>query len=300
MHVTRARSGLLVVLCAATAHANPPKVVAIAGSPTNAIVIGSAGETYEPDGKGAWSRHADGGIAGEVVAATRAGEVAIAGVAGEPPFERLHTGWSVMNLGLRANALLGRGPRATAAVGKTIFALERGKATKLADAPEPVTALAASATTIVVETDRGLSRWQGAKWAPLAKAPHHVAMLLDARWAIVEHGVVELETGKLVAWPPGVHVLAAVVISEPARAGDVVLAASARELVTIKDGVATREALPALASPPVGITADRAGRVLIATRGGQLAQRVNGAWTTSELRDDPPAVHEGSPPAESR
>jgi hypothetical protein len=290
-HATRS-IGLLVVVCAATAHANP-KIVALAGSPTNAIVIGSAGETYEPDGKGAWIRHADGGIAGEVVAATRAGDVAIAGVTGEPPFERLATGWSVMNLGLHASALLGRGPRATAAVGKTIFALERGKATKLADAPAPVTALAASPTAIVVETDRGLARWQGAKWAPLAKAPHHVEMLLDARWAIVEHGVVELETGKLVAWPAGVHVVAATV------AGDAVFAASAHDLVTVKDGVATREALPALASPIVGIAADRAGRVLIATRGGQLAQRVSGAWTTSELRDEPPAVHAGPPPAES-
>jgi hypothetical protein len=283
---------------ASAAPASPVTIVAVAGPPASAVLVGKSGEIYDPDGKGAWIRHADGGIAGEVVAATREGDVVIAGVANEPPFERLRTGWSVMTLGLHASALLGRGSRATAAVGKTIFALERGKATKLAEAPAPVIALAASPKDLVVETERGLARWNAGTWKPLAKAPHHVAMLLDPRWAVVERGVVELDTGKQLGWPLGFHVEVAIAV------GDAVIAASARELVTIKASSITpsaaHEPLPALASPIVGIAADRSGRVVLATRGGQVAVRANGTWTVTEARDEPPATHDGPPPAESR
>jgi hypothetical protein len=297
------RRALALWLYSSVAYAAPPivasgakpvTIVAVAGPPASAVLVGKSGETYEPDGKGAWIRHADGGIAGEVVAATREGDVVIAGVANEPPFERLHTGWSVMTLGLHASALLGRGSRATAAVGRSIFALERGKATKLAEAPAPVVALAASPNQLVVETERGLARWNAGKWQPLAKAPHHVAMLLDPRWAVVERGVIELDTGKLIGWPLGFHVQVAI------AAGDAVIAASARELVTIKASSVAHEPLPALASPVAGLAADRSGRVVLATRGGQVAERTNGAWTVTEARDEPPATHDGPPPAESK
>lgn len=302
----RGALALAVLTVATSASAVPPapviaprqglrSIVAIAGPPSAAVVIGKTGETYEPDGKGAWIRRADGSIAGDVVAATRAGDVAVAEVAHAPPFERLHGGgWSVMNVGLHANALLGRGPRPTAAVGKAIFALEPGKATKLADAPAPVLAVAASAKTLVAETERGLARWEGAKWTPLAKAPHHVAVLLDPKWATVERGVVDLDTGKVTAWPAGFHPLVATSV------GDAIYAASERELVTVEHGAASKDALPALASPVVAITAERGGRVLVATRAGQLAQRIAGTWTTTELRDAPFTPHDGPPPAESR
>ena len=297
------RGALALVVIASTASAAPAiaprqglrSIVAIAGPPSAAVVIGKAGEVYEPDGKGAWIGHADGSIAGEVVAATRAGDRVIAGVANAPPFERLDAGgWSVMNLGLHANALLGRGSRATAAVGKAIFALERGKATKLADATAPVLAVAASAKAIVAETERGLARFEGTKWTPLAKAPHHVAILLDPKWATVDRGVVDLDTGTITPWPAGFHPLAVTSTRET------IVAAGARELVTIAGGATSTDALPALASPVVAIAAERGGRVLLATREGQLAQRVAGAWTTTELRDAPLPAHDGPPPAESK
>jgi hypothetical protein len=167
---------------------------------------------------------------------------------------------------------------------------------KLADAPGMIVALAASAKGIVVETDLGLARLAGTKWKPLAKAPKHVVALLDARWALVGNGVVELESGKVTPWPAGFHPLAELAIDGG------VIAASAHELVTVRPAAITREPInvpgQVLASPIVGLAADRAGRVLIATRNGQLALRVNGTWSAGELRTEPAAEHAGSPPAE--
>jgi hypothetical protein len=294
----------LVALClaAAPAAASPPVIAAIAAPPGDAraaIAIGPAGEAYVPDGKGAWLRRAGIGLADDVIDAARAGDVAIAGVKAGAPYELVPAaphqpgGWSVMNLGLHPKAVLGRGPRAVAAVGKTVFVLERGKAVKLADAPGVITALAASAKGVVVETDLGLARLDGAKWKPLAKAPKHVVALLDAKWALVDHGVVELDSGKVTPWPAGFHPLAEVAID------GAVIGASAHELVTIRPAAITRDPIgQALASPIVGLAADRSGRVLIATRAGQLALRVNGTWSAGELRTEPAAEHVGSPPAE--
>jgi hypothetical protein len=267
----------------------PIVIVALAGPATSPIAIDKTGEVFvnavsQPDG----------GIAGDVVAAT--GQDAIfVGVDKAPPFERLpKTGWSVMNLGLHAIATLGRGARATAAVGRAVFTLERGKATKLADAPANVIALGASAKSIAIETDRGIARFDTGTWKPLAKAPQHVDALLDAKWALTARGVIDLETGAVVAWPLGFHVEAAVAV------GEVVYAASARELAIVKTGAAVKEALPPLATPIVGIVADKAGRVALVTRGGQLAQKLAGTWTVTELRSVPAQPHAGAPPAESK
>jgi hypothetical protein len=267
----------------------PIVIVALAGSPASPTAIDKTGEVFV----GAVSQ-ADGGIAGEVVAAT--GQDAIfVGVANAPPFERLpKTGWSVMNLGLHAIATLGRGERATAAVGRGVFALERGKATKLGDAPANVIALGASAKAIAIETDRGIARFDNGTWKPLAKAPQHVDALLDARRALTARGVIDLDTGAVVAWPLGFHVQAAVAVDE------VVYAASARELAIVKAGAVAKEALPPLATPIVGIVADKAGRVALVTRGGQLAQKLAATWTVNELRALPAIAHAGSPPAESK
>ncbi|HEX4450782.1 MAG TPA: hypothetical protein VH143_07940 [Kofleriaceae bacterium] len=282
-------------LASSIANAAPPQIVAIAGAPATALVIDSAGAVYAPDGKGAWIARSDGAVAGDVVAAAHTGDAIFVGVANAPPFELLpHGGWSVMNLGLHAVAMLGRGERTVAAVGRGVFALERGKATKLAEAATPVELVGASAKAITVQTDRGLARWDGTKWTPLAKSPHRVDALLDATWALVNAGVIDLDTGKLVAWPLGFHVQAAL------ADGETVYAASARELITLAHGAFTREPLPALASPIAGLVADRGGRIAIATRGGQLARRVAGAWTVVELRSEPAVAHAGSPPAESK
>jgi hypothetical protein len=285
----------IAVVTSSSASAAPPQIVAIAGAPATALVIDSAGAVYAPDGKGAWISRSDGGIAGDVVAAAHTGDAIFVAVANAPPFELLpHGGWSVMNLGLHAIATLGHGERTVAAVGRSVFALERGKATKLGDAPANVIALGANAKTLAIETDRGIARWDNGKWKPLAKAPQHVDALLDGKWALISRGVVELETGAVLAWPLGFHVQAAVAI------GDVVYAASARELAIASSAGVSKEPLPPLSTPIVGIVAARGGKVALVTRGGQLAQKLGGVWTVIELRSEPAIAHAGSPPAESK
>jgi hypothetical protein len=268
----------------------PIVIVALAGPATSPTAIDKTGDVFVNG-----VSHDDGGIAGDVVAANGKGDAIFVGVDKAPPFERLpKTGWSVMNLGLHAIATLGRGERATAAVGRGVFTLERGNAIKLGDAPANVIALGANAKAIAVETDRGLLRFDAGKWKPLAKAPQHVDALLDGTWALISRGVVELDTGVVLAWPLGFHVQAAVAI------GDIVYAASARELAIVSTAGVSKEPLPPLSTPIVGIVADRGGKVALVTRGGQLAQKLAGAWTVIELRSEPALAHAGSPPAESK
>ena len=209
----------------------------------------------------------------------------------EPPFERLTTGgWSVMNLGLHASALLGRGSRATAAVGKAIFALERGKATKLADAPAPVIALAASANG-----HRRRDRTRARAVAGCEVGSRSRRRRTTSRCCSTHAGR-SSSTASSSSRPASSSRGRSAFTCRPRRSSrtrsrrDSVLAASARELVTIKSGVATREALPALA------IADRRDRRRSrrprrdrdARRPARTARRTARGPTT-EVRDEPPA-----------
>ncbi|MEP6859476.1 MAG: hypothetical protein ABJE66_02585 [Deltaproteobacteria bacterium] len=281
-----------------------------------ALALGPHGEAYQPDGKGAWVRRHAGGLAGEVVRATRAGDLVIAGTDGGPPFGyRSAVGaWNLIVLGLHAKAIVGRGPRATAAFGKLVFGLDTGKPVKLADAPGVVTGLAASAKAVVIETDKGLARLEarGAKWKPIANAPAHVLALLDDRWALVDHGLLDLRTQKVTVWPAGFAVASAIAVTN-----DLVVAAglhgAAAELVTLKGATFAREAIvPGGAATPgtrfgagtaaiVSVVADKSGRVVVAARDGQLAVRDKaGAWTLGAVTTELAAARPGSPPAESQ
>ena len=292
------RIGLALCIAMSTTRAHADvSAVAPATDVRNAIVLEPGGQAYEPDGHGAWIRHHAGGIADQVVTATRAGKVVIAGTKSGPPFKLASGVWTSVYLGQHVKALLGNGPRAVAAVGKTVFELDRSPPSRLPDAPDPVLALAASATGVAIETDHGLLRLDGKQWKPIKNAPHHVARLLDDHWALVDHGIVDLRTGKIT--PTGLQIAAA------ATVGDDVVAAgthgAAVDLVTLHAGKLDREAVKLdHAAPVAGLAADRAGRVLVVTRDGQLALRDHGTWTTSQLRDDLPAPHAGSPPAISK
>jgi hypothetical protein len=286
-----------------------------------ALALGPHGEAYEPDGKGAWVRRHAGGLAGEVVRATRAGDLVIAGVDGGPPFE-YRAGkdvrgegdavgaWNLIVLGLHAKAIVGRGPRATAAFGRLVFGLDSGKPVKLADAPGLVTGLAASDKAVVVETDKGLAKLEtkgAAKWKPIANAPVHVLALLDDRWALVERGLLDLRTQKLVAWPAGFTVASAIAVTN-----ELVVAAglhgTTAELVTLQGATVAREPIAPAGShfgtgnaTIVSVIADKTGRVVVAARDGQLAVRdKTGAWTLGAVTTEPPADRPGSPPAEAK
>lgn len=292
---------LVVVLAlAARGHAAPAPAKLVALAPASdardAVAIGPNGQAYEPDGKGAWIRHHAGGLADDVVRATRAGALVVAGVEGGPPYAYRNGTWNMIVLGLHAKAIVGRGPRATAAFGKLVFGLDTGKPVKLVDAPGPVALIAAAGKAIVVQTDKGLARLDGKGWKPIANAPKQVIALLDDRWALVDRGLLDLRANKLTAWPNGFRVASVVAVTN-----DLVVAAGGRELVTLKAGKFSREPITQqLAAPIVSVVADKTGRAVIATRDGQLAVRdKTGAWTAGELRDELPADRPGSPPAES-
>jgi len=294
----------VVVLFAVRAHA-APVIAALAPGDRDAretVAIGPNGQAYEPDGKGAWIRHHAGGLADEVANATRAGALVIAGgeVAPAYAYRVGKTGeWNLVVLGLHAKAILGRGSRATAAFGRQVFGLDTGKPVRLADAPAPVAMLAASAKAVVIETDQGLAKLAGKGWKPIANAPAHVIALLDDRWALVEHGLLDLRTQTTTAWPAGFKVAAAVAVDN-----ELVVAAgtlnNAAELVTLKAGKLGHEKISGPGSPIVAVVGDRAGRVVVATRDGLWTRDKAGTWTAGELRDDLPADRPGSPPAESK
>jgi len=347
--VTSRLAALLVVVLATRVHAAPLVIAALAPGDRDArtaVVIGPSGQAYEPDGKGAWTRHHASAIADNVARATRAGSVVIVGSdtgpsgggpsaaqsgasSGRgrasdpsglgPPYAFRAGVWDLVVLGLHAKAVLGRGPRATAAFGRQVFGLETGKPVRLADAPGPVAMLGAGIKAIVVETDQGLAKNEGKGWKPIANAPKQVEALLDDRWALVDHGLLDLRSQKLTAWPAGFHVASAVAIDNDFVVA-VGLQGAAAELVTLKAGKLDHEAIVVAdatanadaiatstaklgtgAAAIVGVAADRTGRVVVAARDGQLAIRDKaGAWTRGALFDPTPPARPGSPPAESK
>jgi len=293
-----------IVLAAASAVRAEPapatELAALAPAPDvrKVIALGPHGELYEPDGKGAWLRHHTSTLAGYVIAATR-GASAIAATRDGVAFRLANDTWTVVGLGANGPVIVGAGPRPLAASGRTMYALDRTPPVKLGDAPAPVVALAASATGIVIETDAGLSRLAGSAWKPITGAPLHVAALLSDRFALVDGGLLELATGKTIAWPSGLHVELAI------ASGDGVVAAAMRgtalELVTLHAGKLTSEPVPLdPPAPIVALAADRDGGVVLATRDGRLVVRDRGAWSATVVRDELPPSRPGPPPALSK
>lgn len=282
------------------ARAGKPTIVALAPAldARRAVAIGPAGEVYQPDGKGAWVRTQAGGMAEEVVGAVAAGSTVIAIAKGSLPFKLRATGWSAIGFGPKARPIVGTGTRVLAAVGKSVFALDKGEPQKLADAPTAVTALAASGAGAVIITAKGLHRLEGGAWKPVKKAPKGVKALVSDRWALVDKGALDLKTLKTIAWPAGAR------IGDATSSGDslIVVATHGKqtELFTITGSKLVREPIPLdKAGPVVGVVADREGRVVVATRDGTIATRIKGAWTSTDVRVELPAAKPGPAPATS-
>jgi hypothetical protein len=289
------------------AHAEPAaQLAALAPAPDarQSVAIGPAGEVYEPDGHGAWTRKRPIAIAGQVASGARAGSRVLALTHDGPPFRLAKDGWTVVHLGAHAKPLAGAGPRPVVAVGRTVFALDDGHSepVKLVDAPAPVVALAASASGVVVETERGLARFDGKGWKPITGAPRHVAQLLSDKFALGDHGILDLRAQKTLDWPRGAHVVTAVATDDAVLA--VVEVGKELQLVTARAGKLASEPVPVDAPHGVvGVAADRAGRAVVALRDGRLAVRdagPHGTWSTVSVKDELPPPHPGSPPATSR
>lgn len=286
-----------------TAYASPRVLAALApaSDARKAVAIGPSGQVYEPDGKGSWVRKRLGGTAVEITTATTIGGTVIAGTKGAPPFKLKGGAWTAVFLAPKAKAIIGSGPRALAAVGKSVFALHArgGEPTKLADAPNHVLALGASASGAVIMTDKGMLKLEGGTaWKPVKKAPKTVRALIGDRWALLDKGALDLKTLKTIAWPAGVR------IDEAAAIGDTLVVVAKKgkqlELLTVAGGKIAREPIP-LDDPPaiVGVVIDGDKRCVVAGRDGRLALRVGGTWSVSTVRDELPADKPGPAPAAS-
>jgi hypothetical protein len=209
----------------------------------------------------------------------------------------------------KGKAKLAGGWRAVAAVGRQLMALDRlagGEPAKLGAAAGEVL-LVGAGRTIVVATERGLFRLDGARTQPIA-APRGARMLVGDRWAIVDGGAVDLRGGKTTAWPAG----AAIEVAAEGHDGRLVAVARVAgklELLAVATGKLERAPI-GVAGPGrsgtandtaalVGVAVDRAGRAVIAFRDGRIAVRDGGAWTTVTVGVELPSPRPGAPPAVS-
>ncbi len=319
------RSICLIACALAAANAarasaqGAPELAALAPAPAQtddarrAVAIGPQGEVYEGDGKGAWVRRQRITTAGTITHAARAGGAVVA--LGEGVVYRLApNGWSAIRLAQKGKAKLAGGWGAVAAVGRQLMALDRlagGEPAKLGAAAGEIL-LVGAGRTVVVATERGLFRLDGARMSPIG-APKHARMLVGDRWAIVDGGAVDLRTGKTTAWPAGVSIEVAA-LGHDDRLIAVARVAGKLELFAVGTGKLERAPIAAaepgqsgaaladevVAGTPVGVAVDRAGRAVVAFRDGRIAVREGTAWTTVAASVELPAPRPGAPPAASR
>ncbi len=284
-----------------SAPADRPVLAALAPADDarRAIAIGPEGQVYEPDGKGAWVRTHGGGIGRPIVGATAVGGTVLVGATGAPPFKLAGRTWSALHFGRKVRAILGRGSRGLAAVGRSVFALDTLEPSKLANAPASIRALAGSGKSVVIATERGLMKLVGSAFRPVPRCPTGVRSLISERWALLDRGAFDIKTLRTVPWPTDVDVERATAVGNDlvgvSRHGATV------ELITVRGRKVTREPVPLRgATSIVGIIVDKQARVAIALGDGRIAVRDGGTWTVTEVRQALPAARPGPPPAESR
>ena len=303
---------LAVLALAVLAHAAPvgaqgaaPRLAALAPAPAPAddarlaVAIGPAGEVYEPDGKGAWVRRQRIGTASTISGAARAGGAVVA--VGDGIVYRLApNGWSAVRLAQKDKAKLALGWSAVAVVGRQLLALDRlagGEPAKLGAAPGDIL-LVGSGKSIVIATDRGLFRIEGARQTPLPL--RRARMLVGDQWAIVDGGAADLRTGKTVTWPAGASIEVAA-MGPDERLIAVARVAGKRELLAVRAGKLERAPIEAAgAEAAVGVAVDRVGRAVVAFGDGRIAVRDGAAWVAVTAGEQLPAPRPGAPPAASR
>lgn len=296
--------GLLVACLvggAAAAHADVAAVVP-APDARKATIVGTNGELYRGDGKGAFVRTQQGGVAANVaIAGTSGGAVVV--LAGGVVYKHADNGWSAVRLAQKTRAVMSGGSRSVAAVGRQIVALDqdvKGEAVKLASAGSAVLKLGAG-KGIVFQTASGLFRVDGKKVKPLKGAPRQVSSIVNDKWATVDKGAVSLDSGRVTTWPADMRVTAtgATAANELAAVGSV--RGGGFALLVVSGTKTQRSVITGLADgAPVAVTIDADGRVLVALADGRFALRTGSTWSVSTVTDAVPAPRPGAPPAVSQ
>ncbi|MGE0871824.1 MAG: hypothetical protein AB7P03_24925 [Kofleriaceae bacterium] len=267
-----------------------------------AIAVGTNGELYEPDGAGSWIRTRPVRTSGACTTVGRAGKAILASCSGAV-YRLAPSGWTAVRMARTGKAQTSVGAATVGAVGRQLFALDRmvgGTAPRLATVPAAILGIGAGATGFVVATERGLYRWTGASLQPIRRAPRQVQRLISDRWALIDSGALDLRTGRITRWPPGLTISIAAPGPQDAL---IAIGASDRglELVTLRSGRLARERVELAGGgvEVVSVAADRAGRAIIALRDGRLAIRDQGRWTSVTVREQLPSPAPGAAPATS-
>lgn len=264
-----------------------------------AVVIGAGGEVYEPDGKGAWVHRLQSSTADALVAAGRTSGGTIVALGGGVVYRLAANGWSAIRLVQHGKAILGTGVRSLAAVGRQLFALDSltgGEPTKLAVAPGNILGIGAGAKAIVLVTEAGVFKLEGAKLVALKTAPRRMRLVSD-RWAIVDRGAIDLSSAALTSWPSGLTIGVAAATPDDALVA-IGTSRAGLELVTLRRGKLARDPL-GITGTAVDVTVDRAGRAVVALSDGRIALRSTTGWTATQVTEEPPAEHPGPAPATS-
>ncbi len=301
----------VVALAAGVASARADVLAAIVPSGDDvrrSIAVGPSGQVWEPDGTGTWTRRAEGGVAADVRGAALAGNALVVGGKSVPLYRKESAGWIAMRLGERGRTTVGTGPRASIAIGKTIFVWNGATWKRVGRTLGNVGALwAASETKVVVATDTGVARYAAGGFTVVTGAPEVAAFGTGgpAPWATTTDGAAYEVTTRRVHRPT--------VAGEPMMVELVAVSAGttwALGRTTTGIGLgrfhkgAWTEAIP----PPIAdddaalaMAADASGALLVATRGGALHVLPDGgSWTAGTRAEALPAATPGPGPARGR
>jgi hypothetical protein len=212
-----------------------------------------------------------------------------------------------MRLGERGRTTIGRGPRASLAIGRLVFVWTGTSWKRIGAAPGVVTALwSAGETKVVVATDAGLSRLVGGAFrpvvAPAGSAPFSALDGSASPWAVTAAAAAFDVTTRRAHRP--------VVGGEPmtvmlvTTAGDSTWAlgttVAGPALARMRKGAWSAATPPPVSpdDPAISLAADTSGALLVVTRGGTVhLASPEGTWITATRTQSLPNAVAGPGPA---
>lgn len=192
---------------AVTPSMAPGAIVAVIGGEddvTRSVLVGPAGQVYEPEAPGTWQRQAAGGIGPEVVGAVRAGQTLFAYGTDTPVFRRQDSVWHAHPLPNRGRCTMSAGNAPALAIARYVYTWP-GAAPKAAPRATP-------RATPKATVDAGAAP-RGPGWTRLAT----LAGVATAVWAETPSRAIAA-TSQGVLWR--IQGDAATAIPDPLPAGD--------------------------------------------------------------------------------